>query len=249
MRIKKQYRDAIKIQTLQYKALQKQVVERAPRDQHKELIKQLREDRMRKMADLALQYDQSIAEMLQRQTVSSALLWSPPLDNSKLSPPTPPYPSSPEHRGDAAETNGGEVASGKLVTLPLPLNSSKLPGPPARQRTEFPPLLLGVSAETGRGTGARTGSATGAAAVGTGAAQRLPEQAGHAAQGAARPRGEGPAGEGVRAQGPPRGQGQSTPPCFCPERRKHEQTPGENEQTLRTNEKARTKREWWANTL
>ena len=90
MRIKKQYRDAIKIQTLQYKALQKQVVERAPRDQHKELIKQLREDRMRKMADLALQYDQSIAEMLQRQTVSSALLGSPPLDNSKLSPPTHP---------------------------------------------------------------------------------------------------------------------------------------------------------------
>lgn len=74
MRIKKQYRDAIKIQTLQFKAWQKQVIERAPRDQHKELIKQLREDRMRKMADLALQYDQSIAEMLQRQTVLSSQL-------------------------------------------------------------------------------------------------------------------------------------------------------------------------------
>ena len=70
MNIKKQYRDAIRIQTLQYKALQKQIRERTARDQHKEIEKQIREDRMRKMADLAVQYDQSIAEMLQRQTVS-----------------------------------------------------------------------------------------------------------------------------------------------------------------------------------
>ncbi|XP_048581800.1 serine/threonine-protein kinase TAO1 isoform X2 [Nematostella vectensis] len=69
IRIKKQYRDAIRIQTLQYKALQKQILERTPRDQHKDMIKQFREDRMRKMADLAVQYDQSIAEMLQRQTL------------------------------------------------------------------------------------------------------------------------------------------------------------------------------------
>jgi hypothetical protein len=67
--IKKQYREAIRTQTSQYKFLQKQTLERAPRDQHKDIIKQYREDRMRKMADLAVQYDQSIAEMLQRQTV------------------------------------------------------------------------------------------------------------------------------------------------------------------------------------
>ena len=70
MRIKKQYREAIKTQTLQYKALQKQIMDRTPKERHKELIKQLREDRMRKMADLSVQYDQSISEMLQRQTVS-----------------------------------------------------------------------------------------------------------------------------------------------------------------------------------
>lgn len=70
MHIKKQYRNAIKTQTLQYKALQKQILEKTPREKHKELTKQLREEKMRKMADLSLQYDQSISEMLQRQTVS-----------------------------------------------------------------------------------------------------------------------------------------------------------------------------------
>ena len=69
MHIKKQYRNAIKTQTLQYKALQKQILEKAPREKHKELTKQMREEKMRKMADLSLQYDQSISEMLQRQTV------------------------------------------------------------------------------------------------------------------------------------------------------------------------------------
>lgn len=70
MHIKKQYRNAIKTQTLQYKALQKQILEKAPKEKHKELTKQLREEKMRKMADLSVQYDQSISEMLQRQTVS-----------------------------------------------------------------------------------------------------------------------------------------------------------------------------------
>lgn len=69
MHIKKQYRNALKTQTLQYKALQKQTLERAPKEQHKELTKLLREEKMRKMADLSVQYDQSISEMLQRQTL------------------------------------------------------------------------------------------------------------------------------------------------------------------------------------
>ena len=69
MHIKKQYRNAIKTQTLQYKAFQKQILEKAPREKHKELTKQIREEKMRKMADLSVQYDQSISEMLQRQTV------------------------------------------------------------------------------------------------------------------------------------------------------------------------------------
>ncbi|XP_020608657.1 serine/threonine-protein kinase TAO3-like isoform X2 [Orbicella faveolata] len=69
MHIKKQYRNALKTQTLQYKALQKQILEKAPKERHKELTKQLREEKMRKMADLSVQYDQSISEMLQRQTL------------------------------------------------------------------------------------------------------------------------------------------------------------------------------------
>ena len=69
-KIKKQHREACKIQTLQYKALQKQMLEKTPKEKHKDVIKYYREERMRKMADLAIQYDQSIAEMLQRQTVS-----------------------------------------------------------------------------------------------------------------------------------------------------------------------------------
>lgn len=77
MHIKKQYRNAIKTQTLQYKALQKQILEKAPREKHKELTKQIREEKMRKMADLAVQYDQSISEMLQRQTLK--------LDENQLS--------------------------------------------------------------------------------------------------------------------------------------------------------------------
>lgn len=77
MHIKKQYRNAIKTQTLQYKALQKQILEKAPREKHKELTKQIREEKMRKMADLAVQYDQSISEMLQRQTVRETMIGTP----------------------------------------------------------------------------------------------------------------------------------------------------------------------------
>lgn len=77
MHIKKQYRNAIKTQTLQYKALQKQILEKAPREKHKELTKQIREEKMRKMADLAVQYDQSISEMLQRQTVRETMIGAP----------------------------------------------------------------------------------------------------------------------------------------------------------------------------
>ena len=49
------------------------MLENAPRDKRKEIIKQFHEDKMRKMADLGMQYDKSIAEMLQRQTVSTLL--------------------------------------------------------------------------------------------------------------------------------------------------------------------------------
>jgi NhaP-type Na+/H+ and K+/H+ antiporter len=70
LKIKKQFHDTVKIQYRQYKAYQKQVLQTAPKENHKELIETFKEDRNRKMADLKLQYDQSIYDMLQRQAVS-----------------------------------------------------------------------------------------------------------------------------------------------------------------------------------
>ena len=46
------------------------MLQTAPKENHKELIETFKEDRNRKMADLKLQYDQSIYDMLQRQSVS-----------------------------------------------------------------------------------------------------------------------------------------------------------------------------------
>lgn len=69
VRIKKQFHDTVKIQYRQYKAYQKQVLQTAPKENHKELIETFKEDRNRKMADLKLQYDQSIYDMLQRQSL------------------------------------------------------------------------------------------------------------------------------------------------------------------------------------
>ncbi|CAB3987495.1 serine threonine- kinase TAO1-like, partial [Paramuricea clavata] len=69
LKIKKQFHDTVKIQYRQYKAYQKQVLQTAPKENHKELIETFKEDRNRKMADLKLQYDQSIYDMLQRQSL------------------------------------------------------------------------------------------------------------------------------------------------------------------------------------
>ena len=41
-----------------------------PRDRHKEVLRQTREERMRKIAMLAMQYERTISEMAQQQTVS-----------------------------------------------------------------------------------------------------------------------------------------------------------------------------------
>lgn len=70
LKIKKQFHDTVKIQYRQYKAYQKQVLQSAPKEDHKVLIESIKEDRNRKMADLKVQYDQSIYDMLQRQSVS-----------------------------------------------------------------------------------------------------------------------------------------------------------------------------------
>ena len=69
--IKKQFNDTVKIQQRQYKALQKQLMDSYPKDTHKDVVRQAKEDQMRKMAVLATQYEKSIADMLEQQSVSS----------------------------------------------------------------------------------------------------------------------------------------------------------------------------------
>ena len=82
--IRKQFRDTCKIQTRQYKALKgqvtgqlsllslsDQVIQTTPKDEQKNVLKKLKEDQRRKMAMLGEQYEQTIAEMLQKQSVCS----------------------------------------------------------------------------------------------------------------------------------------------------------------------------------
>ena len=70
--IRKQFRDTCKIQTRQYKALKSQVVQTTAKDEQKIVLKKLKEEQRRKMALLGEQYEQTIAEMLQKQSVSRA---------------------------------------------------------------------------------------------------------------------------------------------------------------------------------
>merc|ERR1711994_188197 len=64
--IRKQFRDTCKIQTRQYKALKGQTT---PKDEQKNVLKKLKEDQRRKMAMLGEQYEQTIAEMLRKQSI------------------------------------------------------------------------------------------------------------------------------------------------------------------------------------
>ena len=41
-----------------------------PKERHREVIRQTKEEQMRKIAMLALQYERTIADMAQKQTVS-----------------------------------------------------------------------------------------------------------------------------------------------------------------------------------
>lgn len=68
IQIRKQFRETVKIQTRQYKALKAQVLATTQRDQQKTVIKKLKEDQRRKLALLGEQYEQSIADMLQKQS-------------------------------------------------------------------------------------------------------------------------------------------------------------------------------------
>lgn len=71
MQIRKQFRETCKIQTRQYKALKAQILQTTAKDEQKAVIKKLKEEQRRKLALLGDQYEQSIAEMLQKQSVSN----------------------------------------------------------------------------------------------------------------------------------------------------------------------------------
>lgn len=70
--MRKQFLEACKVQTRQYKALKTQILETTPKIKQKETIKRLKDEQHRKLAILGEQYEQSISEMLQQSTVSAA---------------------------------------------------------------------------------------------------------------------------------------------------------------------------------
>uniref|UniRef100_A0A2M4BCL5 non-specific serine/threonine protein kinase n=1 Tax=Anopheles marajoara TaxID=58244 RepID=A0A2M4BCL5_9DIPT len=69
LQIRKQFRETCKTQTIQYKALKRQILQTTPRDEQKAVIKQLKEEQHRKLTLLGDQYEQSIADMLQKQSL------------------------------------------------------------------------------------------------------------------------------------------------------------------------------------
>jgi hypothetical protein len=69
MQIRKQFRETCKIQTRQYKALKAQILQTTAKEEQKAVIKKLKEEQRRKLALLGDQYEQSIAEMLQKQSI------------------------------------------------------------------------------------------------------------------------------------------------------------------------------------
>ncbi|XP_017145959.1 serine/threonine-protein kinase Tao isoform X1 [Drosophila miranda] len=68
LQIRKQFRETCKTQTKQYKRYKAQVLQTTPREQQKEVIKQLKEEKHRKLTLLGEQYEQSIADMFQSQS-------------------------------------------------------------------------------------------------------------------------------------------------------------------------------------
>lgn len=54
---------------LQYKAWKEQILSSTPKEEQKNVIKRLKEEQVRKLQMLGEQYEQSIADMLQKQSV------------------------------------------------------------------------------------------------------------------------------------------------------------------------------------
>jgi len=68
--IKRQFRDAVKIQQKQYKVLRDTELAKITKAEQKDVVKKLKEDQMRRLAMLSQQYDSSISEMVEHQNVS-----------------------------------------------------------------------------------------------------------------------------------------------------------------------------------
>ncbi|KAF4115202.1 hypothetical protein G5714_002691 [Onychostoma macrolepis] len=66
MEIKKQFQDTCKVQNKQYKALRNHQLEVSPKSDHKAILKSLKEEQTRKLAE---QYEQSINEMMASQSL------------------------------------------------------------------------------------------------------------------------------------------------------------------------------------
>nr|CAD7397857.1 unnamed protein product [Timema poppensis] len=77
MQIRKQFRETCKIQTLQYKALKTQILQSTPKEEQKTVIKKLKEEQRRKLTLLGDQYEQTIAEMLQKQSIEAGKIRHP----------------------------------------------------------------------------------------------------------------------------------------------------------------------------
>lgn len=75
MQIRKQFRDTCKTQTRQYKVLKAQVLATTTKEEQKTVIKKLKEEQRRKLALLGDQYEQSISDMLQKQSVSCCIIF------------------------------------------------------------------------------------------------------------------------------------------------------------------------------
>lgn len=69
LQIRRQFHDAVKTQEKQYKALKEQILTTTPKSESKPVIKQIKDEQMRRLAKLGEQYEQSIAEMLQQQNM------------------------------------------------------------------------------------------------------------------------------------------------------------------------------------
>jgi len=67
--IRKQFRETCKTQTRQYKVLKNQVLSTTSKEEQKGVIKKLKEEQRRKLALLGDQYEQSIADMLTKQSI------------------------------------------------------------------------------------------------------------------------------------------------------------------------------------